>query len=154
MHLIITTWWGEQWLRKIHHHLHTLPTSRSAGTGEPQLQWGFEVPFPASGKSYAMRPPIGEASKVAASGFSLIYQKSASQNDLHFSFSGNIWFHPPVGFRSKPGQGSGGRTKGVSNKAKHLGSQPWTRLRKESWIHSHNISSSLLFTFCLSYIFH
>ena len=73
------------------------------------LQREFGVPFPASGKSYVMHPSVGEASKVAARGSSLIYQKSASQNDLHFSFSGNIWFHPPVGFHPKPGQGSEGK---------------------------------------------
>ena len=45
-----------------------------SGWGAP-LQRGFGEHFPASGKSYTVCPPIGEASRVAASRSSLIYPK-------------------------------------------------------------------------------
>lgn len=47
--------------------LNPLPLSRSAAAGEPQLQQqGFREPFPATGRSYAVHPLVGEVSSFAA----------------------------------------------------------------------------------------
>ena len=136
MHLIIATRWGEQWLRQIHPHSHPFPPSSPAGAGQPRVQRGFVEPVPASGKSYAGRPPVAEAPEGAVSGSGLRDQKSATQNNRHLCFgwkclvSSSWWIHP------EPGQGSR-RTPGefpcLSNfdhvpfkTRPHIWSQGWT----------------------------
>lgn len=96
------------------------------------MQGGFGAPVPAIRSSYAVHPLIGEVSKVAARAVQLLYSEINMYKTSSAERSGVIL---PVGFHSKPGQGSRGSSKDFIyfsfshiflHKARYLASWPYS----------------------------